>query len=83
MTRKSGIEILTNVGTALYGEGRWIRPLAKAINIDEAQVRRWIRRGNIEPHEDTLPALLLEVMKDRETAIIETRHQLVRWIAQV
>lgn len=79
MARKTGAQIMTEAGVALYGD-RWKRPLAVALGVDEKTIRRWL--DDVGPTFGALEKMRT-IMNERAAEIITAREALQRWLASV
>lgn len=72
--------MLAAIGTALYGEGRWYKPLARDLGAHENQLRRWMENGGARLSADhELFARALALLQRRRHEIGQTALRLSHW----
>ena len=78
--RSTPAEMLRLIGTALYGD-RWLRPLARELGRDEAQLRHWLAGKGLLGPDHSLFAAALRLLARRCDEIGDTHRTLERFIS--
>lgn len=86
MARPTPSEMLTRIGTALYGERTgWMKPLAEALKYDPDSVERWVGkkvpkgRANIFPADHEAFERAQELLASRIAELTSVAIALKRW----